>query len=518
MSQPGSSSAGGPVPQDPAADASSAGSLPVGAPDPLDPPQQGRVRSRRRERREFVSVMASRVRDAYVRKPFFVDGDTDLVSLCRALSQRGLTDALVRDGGRIGVFTTTNLRDALLRDQPPDRLPVRDVATFDPFCVGIDDELYGAMLLMLRHRIHRVVVREGEAIVGLLSQIDLMAFVASHSHLIALEIAEAVDVAELKTAARQIDDLIADLQDDGVRVEVIGELVGELNRLLFQRLWELLAPEDLRANSCLLVMGSEGRGEQLIKTDQDNALILRDGFVFPGLETITAAFTAGLMDFGYPPCPGGIMLSRPLWCQSLADFKDTLRRWLFASEADGPMNLAIFLDAAAVAGDATLLDEARGHLDFLLQSDAAYFGRFARAVEQFGDGGGWWSRLPGLRGRAGAEIDLKKLGIFPIVHGVRALALEYRVRPLSSIGRIKALVDEGHLDAPLGRDLADALHCLMGLKLSNNLRQLAEGRAPGNTLPLSALGTLDRQALKDSLAIVRGFKQWLGRHYRFDLL
>ncbi len=512
MSRP-DSTAGGPVPPD-----STPESLPVGAPSPLDPPRNGRVRSRRRERREFVSVMASHVRDAYVRKPFFVDGGTDLVSLCRALSEKGLTDALVRDGARIGVFTTTNLRDALLRETPPHMLPVREIATFEPFSVSIDDELYGAMLLMLRHRIHRVVVREGEAIVGLLSQIDLMAFVASHSHLIALEITEAADVDELRAAARQIDELIADLQDDGVRVEVIGELVGELNRRLFHRLWELLAPPALRENSCLLVMGSEGRGEQLIKTDQDNALILRDGFAFEGLAAVTEAFTAALITFGYPPCPGGIMLSRPLWCQPLAAFKDTLKRWLFAGTAEGPMNLAIFLDAAVVAGDGALMEDARAHLDFLLQDDAAYFSRFARAVEQFGDGEAWWSRLPGLRGRAAAEIDLKKLGIFPIVHGVRALALEYRLRPLSTAARIKALVDEGRLDAALGRDLADALHCLMGLKLSSNLRQRAAGRAPGNTLPLSELGTLDRQALKDSLAIVRAFKQWLARHYRFDLL
>ncbi|MFG1480142.1 putative nucleotidyltransferase substrate binding domain-containing protein [Xanthobacter sp. V4C-4] len=462
--------------------------------------------------------MASRVRDAYVRKPFFVDGGTDLVSVCRALSQRALTDALVRDGDRVGVFTTTNLRDALLRDTPPHLLPVREVATFEPWSVSIDDELYGAMLLMLRHRIHRVVVREGDDIVGLLSQIDLMAFVASHSHLIALEIAEAADADELRAAAAQIDDLIAGLQDDGVRVEVIGDLVGELNRRLFQRLWELLAPPELRENSCLLVMGSEGRGEQLIKTDQDNALILADGFAFEGLEAITAAFTATLISFGYPPCPGGIMLSRPLWCQELSAFKDTLKRWLFAAEADGPMNLAIFLDASVAAGNPALLAQARAHLDQLLQDDAAYFARFARAVEQFADNTSWWSRLPGLRGRGAAEIDLKKLGIFPIVHGVRALALEYRVKPLSTVARIKALVAEGRLDPALGRDLADALHCLMGLKLSNNLRQLEAGRQPGNKVPLGELGTLDKQALKDSLSIVRGFKQWLGRHYRFDLL
>jgi CBS domain-containing protein len=461
--------------------------------------------------------MASRVGDAYLRKPYFVDGGTDIVSLCGELARRGLNDALVRDGDRLGIFTTTNLRDALLRPEPPGKLAVREVATFEPVAVSVDDELYDAMILMLRHRIHRVVVRQGEAVVGVLSQLDLMAFVASHSHLIALQAAEAADLAELGAAPRQIDSLIRVLHADGVRVEVIAGLVGELNRQVFRRLWELLAPEPLRANSCLIVMGSEGRNEQIVKTDQDNALVLRDGFAFERLEAVTEAFTAALIDFGYPPCPGGIMLSRPLWRQPLAGFKQTLRDWIDGADPEGPMNLAIFLDAAAVAGDAALLAEARDHVDRLLSGSDAFYARFASAVDQFGSGGWWW-RLPGLSGRAAAEIDLKKLGIFPLVHGVRALALQYGVRALGTAERLRALVAAGRIDEALARDLTDAVHFLIGVKLASNLRQMAAARPPDNAIRLAELGTLERQALKDSLAIVRRFKQWLGRHYRLDAL
>lgn len=266
-----------------------------------DKPQAGQGQ----EQREFISLMSSRVGEAYLRKPFFVDGDTDLVTLCRALSSKGISDALVRDGKRLGVFTTTNLRDALIRGVPPEQLAVREVATFEPWSVSVNDELYSALILMLRHRIHRVVVRDGEEVVGLLGQLDLMAFVASHSHLIALEIENARDQEALRVAAGQIDSLIGVLNDDGVRVDIIAGLVGELNCHLFRRLWELLAPDDLRENSCLIVMGSEGRGEQIIKTDQDNALLLRDGFTCPQLEEVTQAFTDALISFGYPPCPGG---------------------------------------------------------------------------------------------------------------------------------------------------------------------------------------------------------------------
>ena len=75
------------------------------------------------------SIITARVRDAGLRLPFYIDGSADLVSVCRELSQRGLTQALVRDVRdgvqRVGIFTTTDLRDALLRPQSPQHLKKR---------------------------------------------------------------------------------------------------------------------------------------------------------------------------------------------------------------------------------------------------------------------------------------------------------------------------------------------------------------------------------------------------------
>ena len=88
--------------------------------------------------REMLSLLTARVRDAYVRKPFYVDGGLDLVSVCRALSAQGLTHALVRDEARLGIFTTTDLRDALLRPEPPATLAVRELARFELVEVDAD--------------------------------------------------------------------------------------------------------------------------------------------------------------------------------------------------------------------------------------------------------------------------------------------------------------------------------------------------------------------------------------------
>ena len=89
-------------------------------------------------RREALSLIHSRVGDAFLRKPFVVEGGLDVLTLCRQLAERGLGDALVRDDGRLGVFTTTNLRDVLLLDRPPAAIPVREVASFPAVSVPID--------------------------------------------------------------------------------------------------------------------------------------------------------------------------------------------------------------------------------------------------------------------------------------------------------------------------------------------------------------------------------------------
>jgi CBS domain-containing protein len=466
--------------------------------------------------REFVSLMTMRVKDAYVRKPFFVDAGLDLVSVCRLLAEQRQTSALVRDGDRLGMFTTTDLRDALLLARPPSEVAVREVAQFDLVAVDAEQELFVALLMMVRHRVHRLAVLGAGEVVGVLGQIDLMSFVSNHSHLIALQIEQATSLQDLKTAAQRVDGLLAVLHAGGIKIELIAGMVSALNTRLFARLWAMLAPPELVANSCLLVMGSEGRGEQILKTDQDNALLLRDGFEFPGLATFAARFSAALSEIGYPPCPGDIMVTNPLWRQPLAGFRDSIRDWLYGSDPEGPMRLAIFFDAAAVAGDASLLVQARSWLDTILSDNDAFLARFASAADQFLEPGGWWSRLTTRRDQQ--PLDLKKFGTFPIVHGVRALSLQYRVREAGTTQRLRALVEQGRIPEPMAGDLLEALHFLMALKLKHQLRQRQLGQPATNLVRAADLSTLERDQFKDSLAIIKSFRAFLHQHFRLGAL
>jgi CBS domain-containing protein len=354
-------------------------------------------------------------------------------------------------------------------------------------------------------------------VVGVLEALDLFSFLSNHSHLITVQVEAAADIDSLAQAAAQITRMVTTLYRSGTRVSLIARLVQDLNARLFERAWQLIAPPDLVANSCLFVMGSEGRGEQLLKTDQDNGLILRDGYTPPdNLEAICLSFSQALSAFGYPECPGHIMVSNPMWRKTAYDFGQMVKNWLLMPDATSLMNLAIFLDAHAVCGDARLLHDAQQVLMRLATDNDAMLARFASAIDAFGNSHGWWNRLLGLDDQQG--LHLKKEGIFPLVHGVRSLALAEHLQETSTTARIDALVAKNVITPALGADLTQSLHFLMGLKLKAGVTELETQREVSGLVNVAKLSTLERDLLKDALGVVKHFRGLLRSRFKLDAL
>ncbi|WP_047218434.1 MULTISPECIES: putative nucleotidyltransferase substrate binding domain-containing protein [Delftia] len=476
--------------------------------------------AQRADRHELQSLTLARVDQAYLRAAHVVDAATDIVSVVRLFHAERTTCVLVSGlpQGGLGIFTGTTLQRAILDGRPLERLAVGEFASQPVFTVRADDQLGDALVVLLRARVHRLAVLDAQGqVLGILEALDLFSFLANHSHLITVQIEQAADLQALEQAAAQITRLVAALHRGGTRIALMARLVQQLNARLFERAWQMLASPDLVAHSCLFVMGSEGRGEQLLKTDQDNGLLLRDGYVPPqDLDAICARFSAQLQRFGYPECPGGIMLSNPLWRGTVADFGRRVREWLILPSPQGLMHLAIFLDAHAVAGDAALLAQVRRDLMALALDSDAQVARFASAVDAFAhEPGSWWERLLG-RGDEGAPVHLKKAGIFPIVHGVRSLALAHHIAATGTAERLAALVAEGVLDEVQGRELLEGLHFLMGLRLQAGLAEIDLGRPVTGHVDPARLSSLERDLLKDTLAVVRRFRELLRQRLRLD--
>ena len=476
----------------------------------------------RRNQYEINSLSLALVSQAFLRKANTVDASTDLMSVVKIFNDQRTTHVLVRnalpESKDLGIFTTTNLQRAILAQLPLESTPVGPLSNYKLITVQANVRLYEALAVMIKHSVNRVVVMNQSEVVGILEQVDLLSFIANGSSLVVQKILQSKTLEDLKIPAEQITKLISLLHRNGSKVEMIARLVQELNTKLFEKAWSLIASPDLLANSCLFVMGSEGRGEQILKTDQDNGLIVNDNFPI-GEQVISCCdqFSAALIDFGYPECPGKIMVNNSAWRMTVKDFSETAKDWLLEPSPESLMNLAIFLDSHPISGDPKLLETVKQALFKLINDNQFLLARFASAIESISSEAGWWNRLLTLGSdNADHRINLKKAGIFAIVHGIRSLALENHISINSTVGRIQELVQMHKLPKDLAGELVESLHLLMELRLKGGLSELETSKEVSGEIDTSGLSTLERDLLKDSLSVVKRFKLFLRQHFRLE--
>ncbi len=462
-------------------------------------------------------VLRSRIRDARLRAPTFIDAGDSIEEAERRMSETESNSLMVRDGSRIGIVTRTNLSKAAIFSKLPLSTPVGDCTSWTLISVDENGFVFDALITMTRHNKRRLAVtRDGET-VGVLEDIDILGLFAGNSQLIPGRIDRARNLDDLAVAARDIQSQVERLHRQGVKVREIASLTSDLNRLLFAKLFDLLAPPSIREVGCLFVMGSEGRGEQTVRTDQDNGLLLAQPVPEADLTRFRADFQQALADFGFPPCPGNIMVSNPMWSQTLDDFEDQLRRWVMTPDPESPMYLGIFYDAVAVAGDAELIARAKDRFLALMTGETAAIAHFAKAIDQFPGPGGVISSIMATVGRE-EPIDLKKSGTFPIVHGIRSLAIEKGLTETSTFERIDRIAETGLFDEAFARDLAAAFGWFMGLRLQSQLRAQLAGTTEGESLVrASDLTTLDRDLMRDGLRVVKRFREIVRNHFKLGM-
>lgn len=470
---------------------------------------------------ELAGLFTAKVKDAYRHYDSYLDGMIDLANAAVMMRRNKSKSLLIHhaETDRIGLITESMFRDvvaAVLDGKPVDTsAPVWQWATYEMVSADVDEFMFSALLKMLHHRIQRLVVLQQDKPVGILEQIDILAYLSNHSHLVAEELERADTLDELKQIAEHMTATIGSLHASGMQACQLAELMQVLNGRLFEKAWQLIAPPEIFTNSCLIVMGSEGRGEQVLKTDQDNALILSDNLDVASVMPYAVAFSDVLANFGYPPCQGQIMVNNPMWTQRYSDFKDMVGKWCRTPSPENMMNLAIFMDAKAVAGDITQLDNIKTWLYGQLGTDTGMLTAFARAVNQFDEHGrGFFKEILGQKKH---QMDIKKMGVFPVVHGVRALCLQAGIKETNTFSRITQLAKMDIIERQLSHDVSEALAYLMNLRLKHRLFAIKnELDIIGNQIDTDNLSTLERDLLKDALQVVKRFKHSVSSHFNLQ--
>ncbi|MBF0158411.1 MAG: cyclic nucleotide-binding domain-containing protein [Magnetococcales bacterium] len=466
-------------------------------------------------------LMMSRIKDLELRPVQYIQA-TDSIRNAAALMKTHKTDALlVGFGDQIGIVTGSDIRNALALVELSPRDEVGLIASRVITTIAIDDYLFNALLQMTRHGISRLLVMRGDEREGFLELVDLLSFWSNQSHFILGRIDRASSLEELRTASDKIPFMVQQLHAKGVKIRYVARLVRELNRRIMTKIYTLLTPETVVDNSVLIVMGSEGRGEQLVKTDQDNAMILRDGFVYPEINALRQQLAMAMESLGFPACPGGIMLSNDGWCASWSDFRAMIHNWIQCADSHSLMNLAIFYDAVPVAGDPQLLQQLKKEMLSLLPDDKAFFSHFAKATVTFGTPLSLFSNFIVEKAGAGKNhLDVKKGGIFPIVHAIRSLAIENGLREVNTAKRVRLLSKLGVFDTSFADDIIEAFDFMSGIRFFSILEQGQDSHSitQNNLIDPVQLSRLQRDLLRDSLQTVNRLKKFTSHHFRLDLI
>ena len=272
--------------------------------------------------------------------------------------------------------------------------------------------------MMTRHRIERVAVTRQGQLIGTLGLAEVLSHYSSHSHIVGLRIARARTREELAEAAAGLTPLVRTLHATGAKMRHLGELVSALNARILSRLYAITMPEALQDRCCLMVLGSEGRSEQILKTDQDNALILGEGVSDEEVAPYAKQLSEGLIALGYPPCPGNVMVTNPEWRGTVSQWEAHIERLVRSTAPESQLDTAILIDAQPVAGDPALFHPLREALSKLGRNQI-WLHHFVRPAIEF--------HTPlTLRNPFGRDpaVDIKRGGIFPVVHGLRVLSFE----------------------------------------------------------------------------------------------
>lgn len=423
-----------------------------------------------------------------------------------------------------GILTAMDVLHAAAHDDQAMKIPVKTLIKTPVMSVHQHDYLFNALLKMTRHRINRLVVRNEQKPIGILHQKDLMTHFAAQSGLSVLNIEQVNSTCEIPALLELVDKLVISLNERGVKTHYIAKMATEIYRKVFQKVFELLSPNEALQQGCLVVMGSEGRAEQVMRTDQDNAFILPESMDPQSTSLVKFAknFNQTLVSLGFPECPGNVMICNPLWFQTITTFKAQLKRWMAHPDETAFMNLSIVLDAQAVVGNEDLLKELKQSVFDWVKNYPQFLRQFAQSVFQFDTPINFFGQLVTEKSEHAPLLDLKKGGIFPIVHGIRCLALEYDILQTNTHWRIKVLMEQGFFSERFGYELGESLNFFNTLRLENMIALQQSGVAQEgmtmlqNKIQVTELTRAQQDLLKDAFEVVKRFKQQLNHHYRLD--
>lgn len=457
--------------------------------------------------------------------PVTCSPETSVVEAARLMRQHDSSGIVVIDNETpLGVVSVSDLRDLIVDGEGVvgDR-KVRDIMSAGLISVRARDLVVEAIFRMAKHKIHRLTVLDDAGrLRGVITDADLLRLQTRTPLYLNQEIEAAASIEQLRRISARMVDMVSFASRAGTDIKSLVELISHINDAFTQRIIALLESQEgirLPAGAAYLVLGSEGRGEQTLRTDQDSAIIHADGLgsvELAQIERFAVRLVEALEQIGVPRCPGDTMASNPQWRHSLTSWKELIEQWITVPKPENLVNFGMFQDFRTIHGDTSLEEELRRHLLATVQHCTLFFPYMARHIVRFPPPVGIFGHIRvERRGEHRGEVDLKKAGIFAATEGASLLALEVGATGGSTWEKLELLRERGVLPDRDVTTIEQAYSHLVQMRLRRQLKALAAGKPPSNYLNPLAIPDIERDQLRHALKGVATLLRII--HVRFKL-
>ncbi|TCS82537.1 DUF294 nucleotidyltransferase-like domain-containing protein [Tepidibacillus fermentans] len=389
-----------------------------------------------------------------------------------------------------------------------------EVMTSPLITISPDAFYYDALHLMLKHNIKHLPVVDQETVIGIVSTKNLIHSFSNHSFRLIKEIESTTSLEELLPMKSQVNQMLQEMIQQHATPKELAAIITEMNERVTKKIISFAEKEMIRdgygtppVSFCWLSLGSEGRKEQTLQTDQDNAIVYADvpekeeEKVDQYFTKLAEKIVTYLDQYGFPKCTGGVMATNPKWRKSLSQWINSIHLWYQKRSPDMIRQFTIFFDFRPIYGDYYLAEQIRNV--FLDQSQPPIFlhllaedeSRIEVPINRFG-------RFITRKGEHQGKIDMKHGGILHIINGLRMLAFKYGIMETSSWERIEALKEKGILTFDEADEITQAFDDFIILRI----------KYVDSFIDPHHLSKKERIQLKKALMTARWFQQWSIRH------
>lgn len=433
------------------------------------------------------------------KKPVVCSAEDSIIDAARKMRENRVGSVVVVDGEfhPVGILTDHDLQRVVIDGRTNAR--VKEYMSSPVISIEKSSPVFEAYVKLVESGIDHLVITDKGKMKGVISSKDILSGFEPTALLIAVyrRIKKARDVEDLKRGIELLKSSVSELSNKGFHFHELSRLINSVYDTLTVRAIEMALAETGRDEFVWVSMGSNGRKEQIIATDQDNALVCSD---VESMKEFASHVNRILSEAGIPMCEAGYMAEK--WCYHLDDWRRMFRKWFDEPTPEHVRYLSIFLDMRPIYGKISLYEELLEDIGESVTNQALKFLAIdATSIEP----------PLGFFGIKGIErgIDLKKHGIYPIVNGVRVLAVEQGL-----LGVTNTVERLEYASETMGRERSHALR--ESFEFIQDLRLKHQVFEENNLLKSSELDKLSFILLKESFKIISEFQRYLRTRFRVD--